>query len=64
MPQAEIVQSEKIRQAIQELNKGWPNPTIIDVTPMREQLLLIAGDTEESIFKALGVPWREPWERH
>ena len=23
----------------------------------------IAGDTEESIYEALGVPWQEPWER-
>ena len=23
----------------------------------------IAGDTEESIFQALGVPYKEPWER-
>lgn len=23
----------------------------------------IAGDTEESIFKALGLPYKEPWER-
>lgn len=24
---------------------------------------LIASETEEQIFKALGVPWREPHER-
>jgi len=23
----------------------------------------IAGDTEESIYEALGVPYQEPWER-
>jgi DNA polymerase (family 10) len=23
----------------------------------------IAGDSEESIYKALGIPWQEPWER-
>jgi len=23
----------------------------------------VAGDSEESIYKALGVPWQEPWER-
>ena len=23
----------------------------------------VAGDTEESIFKALGLPYKEPWER-
>ncbi|MBA7679358.1 hypothetical protein ES703_87650 [subsurface metagenome] len=23
----------------------------------------IAGDTEKSIFDALGVPWQEPWQR-
>jgi len=23
----------------------------------------IAGDSEESIYEALGVPWQEPWER-
>ncbi|GAJ09566.1 unnamed protein product, partial [marine sediment metagenome] len=23
----------------------------------------IAGDTEESIYEALGMPYREPWER-
>ena len=22
-----------------------------------------AGDSEESIYKALGLPWQEPWER-
>ena len=24
----------------------------------------IAGDTEESIYEALQVPWQEPWERN
>jgi len=23
----------------------------------------VAGDSEESIYQALGVPWQEPWER-
>ncbi len=23
----------------------------------------IAGDSEESIYRALGLPWQEPWER-
>ena len=23
----------------------------------------IAGDSEESIYQALGLPWQEPWER-
>lgn len=23
----------------------------------------IAGDSEESIYEALGLPWQEPWER-
>jgi len=23
----------------------------------------IAGDSEESIYEALGIPWQEPWER-
>ncbi|GAH69184.1 unnamed protein product [marine sediment metagenome] len=23
----------------------------------------VAGDSEESIYKALGAPWQEPWER-
>ena len=23
----------------------------------------VAGDTEESIFRALGLPYKEPWER-
>lgn len=23
----------------------------------------IAGDTEKSIYQALGIPWQEPWER-
>lgn len=24
----------------------------------------IAGDSEESIYEALGLPWQEPWERN
>ena len=23
----------------------------------------VAGDTEKSIYQALGIPWQEPWER-
>ena len=23
----------------------------------------VAGDSEQSIYKALGLPWQEPWER-
>ncbi len=47
MPQAYLEERERIRQAIQELNMGWPTPTVIDVTPKKEQL-------------ALGLEYREP----
>lgn len=62
MPQIYLVERERIRQAIQELNEGWPTPTIIDVTPKRAQLPLIAGDTEIS-NNALGLPYQKPEER-
>ena len=42
--------------------KGWhlaaSGDGLFDETGLR-----IAGDTEESIYKALGVPWQEPEER-
>jgi hypothetical protein len=76
LPQIYLAERERIRQAIQELNEGWPTPTIIAVDSQVKQLPLIAGDglfnqkgqrvagdTEESIYAALGLPYKEPWER-
>jgi len=63
MPQAYLAERERIRQAIQELNMGWPTPTVIDVSPQDMQLPLIAGDTEESIFEALGLKYIPPEAR-
>lgn len=76
MPQAYLAERERIRQAIQELNEGWPTPTIISVDSQVKQLPLIAGDglfnevgqriagdSEESIYGALGLPYQRPEER-
>ncbi len=73
MPQAYLAERERIRQAVQELNAGWPTPTIIPVNSQVKQLPLItgdglfnergeriAGDSEESIFAALGEKYRRP----
>lgn len=49
-PQAYLLEKEKVREAIRELNMGWPTPTIIDVEPQANQLLL-------------GLPYQAPEER-
>lgn len=68
MPQAFLMERERIRQAIQELNMGWPTPMVIEAIHEAKQLLLsfnetgerIAGESEESIFKALGLKYIPP----
>jgi len=55
MPEVYLAERERIRQAIQELNMGWPTPTVIDVTPKREQLALgiaLAGALGEEVMNA------------
>lgn len=51
-----------IRLASRAKKRGWrlaaSGDGLFDETGRR-----IAGDTEESIYKALGLPWQEPWER-
>ncbi len=52
-----------IRLATLAKKRGWrlaaSGDGLFDETGTR-----IAGDTERSIYEALGVPWQEPWERN
>lgn len=61
--QVYLVERERIRQAIKELNMGWPTPTTIDISPQAKQLPLGVGDSEQSIYEALSLPYRAPEER-
>lgn len=51
-----------IRLAILAKKRGWrlaaSGDGLFDETGRR-----ITGNTERSIYKALEVPWQEPWER-
>ncbi|MBA7506573.1 hypothetical protein ES706_05265 [subsurface metagenome] len=51
-----------IRLATLAKKKGWHLAASGDGL-FNETGERIAGDTEESIYEALGVPWQEPWER-
>lgn len=51
-----------IRLASLAKKKGWRLAASGDGL-FNEKGERIAGDSEESIYKALGVPWQEPWER-
>jgi len=43
-------------------NRGWHLAASGDGL-FDEQEMRIAGDSEESIYQALGLPWQRPWER-
>jgi DNA polymerase (family 10) len=51
-----------IRLASIAKNKGWRLKANGEGL-FNEKGQRVAGDTEESIYEALGLPWQEPWER-